>query len=700
MFTSHGLKQLIQPVTRPNKKGGTCIDWIVTNSLYVKKHGVTDDYVSDHLTIFCVRKKAREKYNYVYRIVRDLSNFDLQVYRNLLSQTDWTLLLSSDDVEYMWSELYKRMYDVLSIMCPYRRYKQREVVTPWLDATIYKAMRERDAFMSLFRRTGYSLYLEIAHQCRNRVNGLIYKAKSEYIKVQLNQNSRNPKKFWRVIKGLINKTTDSLLNARFVDPNTGVEIDRGMEANFLNGYFVNIVRNLNIPVNNASMLNVYNVDSTYDFDDNLPDLDEIVKLIREIDINKSSCVDKISSKFCKECMISVPHIIWHMMCKSLTTGIIPTDWTTGSINVIPKGGDLSDPGNWRPITQTSIFAKILEKIVHRRLLKYFLECNIISDYQFGFLPGRSTQLAIFELLKQIYSSFNNKKIFGSICLDVSKAFDCINHIKLFEKMISCGLSDKVLKWFKSYFTRRQLVKFNDQSSDILNVDTGIGQGTILGPLVFVFYINDVVTNISELRINMYADDCLIYTIGNSWETMFPKIQDGLNSFQNWCLANSLKLNVRKTKALILGSKLKTSLIDQNNNFVLSNEPVSFTKVYNYLGILLDSNMNLLSMLTRVKNIISNKIYGLAKIRDLITTQCALTIYKQTILPLFDYSGFVMISCNVSDRMDLQTLQNNALRICFNVRSYISATYACQVKFIKLGTKKAKAIVMFNVYFQR
>ena len=216
-------------------------------------------------------------------------------------------------------------------------------------------------------------------------------------------------------------------------------------------------------------------------------------------------------------------------------------------------GDLSNPGNWRPITQTSIFAKLLEKVVHKRLLKYLLDNNIITDYHFGFLPGRSTQLAIFELLKQIYSSFNNKNIFGSICLDVSKAFDCINHVKLFDKMTSCGISLNVINWFKSYFTRTQLVKFNDQLSEVQNVDTGIGQGTILGPLVFVFYINDVVKNIADLRINMYADDCLIYTIGNNWNTMYPNIQNGLNCFQNWCVSNSLKLNVGKTKALVLGS---------------------------------------------------------------------------------------------------------------------------------------------------
>ena len=499
------------------------------------------------------------------------------------------------------------------------------------------------------------------------MNGLIHKAKSDYIQQQLNVHEKNPKKFWRIIKGLLNRSPDCTTNARFVDQNSTSEVEKGNEADFLNDYFINIVRNLNIPLNNTCMENVYNTNANFTFDENMLNVEEVLNLIREIDINKSSCVDKINSKFCKEAMLSIPNVICQIMCKSLRTGQIPTAWTRGTINVIPKDGDLTNPGNWRPITQTSIFAKILEKLVHKRLLMYLMANNFLTDYQFGFLPSRSTQLAIFELLKQIYSAFNNKKIFGAICLDVSKAFDCINHVKLFEKMKSCGMSNSVLRWFKSYFSRTQIVRFNDNVSNILDVSTGIGQGTILGPLIFVFYINDIVYNIANLRINMYADDCLIYTVGNNWEIMFPKIQDGLNTVQKWCLDNSLKLNARKSRSLFLGTRYKVSNLNLENRFVLNAQSLEFANVYNYLGILLDKNMSLLPLLSRLKSVISRKMYSLVKIRDLITTKCALTIYKQTILPLFDYSGFIIISCNVSDRMDLQILQNNALRICFNVR---------------------------------
>ena len=258
-------------------------------------------------------------------------------------------------------------------------------------------------------------------------------------------------------------------------------------------------------------------------------------------------------------------------------------------------------------------------------------------------------------------------MFGSVCLNISKAFDCIDHVKLFEKFVSCGLSDNVVKWFRSYFTRTQCVKFNNVMSDILPVTSGIGQGTILGPLIFIFYINDVISNIGDLKINMYADDCLIYCTGNNWNLMKPKLENGLAFFQNWCLENRLKLNAGKSKSLVIGSYQKLLSVDYTTKFSLNGQTLDFTDTYNYLGLYIDKNMSLTPLLSNLKARVVNRIYSLVKIRNFINTHCAITIYKQTILHLLDYAGFLLISCNISDRNDFQKLQNHALRVCYNVR---------------------------------
>ena len=372
IFKTLGLKQVIMKFTRPNNKGGTCLDWIVTNSDFVKFSGTLDVLISDHLPVYCVRKKAREKHVYVHRVVRDMSNFDVNNFKNLLRAANWNDFLTMDDPETMWNMLYKRMTDILTIMCPFKKFRQREKVTPWITADIYRAMHVRDKYIRLFRATGYSCYLEWARIYRNKVNRMIVNAKATFIKSKLRENTRNPKKFWRIINSLIKPDSGGDVEMRFYDIVKGEYVNKGCEADFLNNYFVNIVQNLGIRKSDVEFVDVSNIDDRFCFMTDMPTTDEIIKLIRDVDVSKSSCVEYINTSIRKKAMLSIPESICHLFCTSLRTGIIPVDWTRGVITVIPKGGDLSNPSNWRPITQTSVFAKLIQKLVHTRLLQYFM----------------------------------------------------------------------------------------------------------------------------------------------------------------------------------------------------------------------------------------------------------------------------------------------------------------------------------------
>ena len=235
------------------------------------------------------------------------------------------------------------------------------------------------------------------------------------------------------------------------------------------------------------------------------------------------------------------------------------------------------------------------------------------------------------------------------------------------KLAKIGFSYTSLAWFKSYLNRTQTVRFNDTISKPLSCITGIGQGTILGPLIFIFYINDVVQAKGNLMLNMYADDCILFKSGNNWNLMCDSIQLDLDNINSWCVRNRLKLSESKSKLLHIGSIQKLGLVDRNRNINLGNVPLQFVDRYKYLGIILDKHMDLTSYLSVVKKNVSNHLFKLRKIRKYVPQDCAVRIYKQTILPILDYGGFILNSCNQSDRSDLQIMQNNALRICYNVR---------------------------------
>ena len=223
-----------------------------------------------------------------------------------------------------------------------------------------------------------------------------------------------------------------------------------------------------------------------------------------------------------------------------------------------------------------------------------------------------------------------------------------------------------ISWFRSYLTRTQTVKYNNTLSVELSIKTGIGQGTILSPLLFIFYIDDIVQAKGNLKINMYTDNCILFKTGNNWNNMSITMQTDLGNIEQWCERNRLKLSISKSKCLLFGSRNKLAKIDYNNRLSLSDIPLQFVKSYKYLGISLDSEMTLTDLLSGVKKCINGHLFKLRKLRKNVTVECALMIYKQTILPLLDYAGFLLNSCNVSDRSDLQILQNDCLRTCYNV----------------------------------
>ena len=677
-FKRFGCTQLINDTTRPGKHKCSCIDWIVTNSNFISESSATDMMLSDHYVVYCIKKKSRERVSYVYRYFRNYKLYNAQNFINLFRLGLDSLeqnFLEIGDPNVLWKHVYDIATGILEVMCPFRRYRQREFPTPWMTPDIYTEIRLRARFVKLFNRFRSNNFLILLRRQRNKVNSLIDNAKRDYIINSLHQNSKNPKKFWRIVNNMLKGSSEKSHTVQFIDPDSNDPMPDGFQADFLNSYFCNISKRLGLsdspliaPEMDDDLHNMYgHIDSEFELLDDEILSAELEMFVKDIDVCKSSCVHGINTMICKKIMVAFPQEISYIFRRSVITGIFPYEWSRGCITVIPKGGVMSNPSNRRPIMQTSIFAKVFEKLIYRRIMSYFDDNQILSNYQYGFRPRRLTQQSIFDLLKFVYSSLNNKKLFAAICLNVCKAFDCINHDVLLFKLAKIGFSYTSLAWFKSYLNRTQTVRFNDTISKPLSCITGIGQGTILGPLIFIFYINDVVQAKGNLMLNMYADDCILFKSGNNWNLMCDSIQLDLDNINSWCVRNRLKLSESKSELLHIGSIQKLGLVDRNRNINLGNVPLQFVDRYKYLGIILDKHMDLTSYLSVVKKNVSNHLLKLRKIRKYVPQDCAVRIYKQTILPILDYGGSILNSCNQSDRSDLQIMQNNALRICYNVR---------------------------------
>ena len=308
------------------------------------------------------------------------------------------------------------------------------------------------------------------------------------------------------------------------------------------------------------------------------------------------------------------------------------------VTPIPKTNVKSTkPEDWRPISQISLPGKLLERIIHNQLYNYVQLNNILSPNQFGFRKGLSTSLAIFEVLKELYANWNEKVFSGCMFIDFSRAFDSINHKILFQKLELYGLDEILLSFFKSYMgNRTQCTTVNGHTSNREKVTCGTVQGSILGPLLFIIYINDLFTSIeTDGNIYMYADDTLIVCKSNNLEIVAEKIQKALTQMYNWCTANKLSINFSKTKYMTI----KHTQTNIERPVRVNNINIGTVNTYEYLGMILDTKSSMNEYVDRMWKKTNSKVGILSKIRRFITEKTAVNIYKCMIRPHLDYYRF-------------------------------------------------------------
>ena len=199
-------------------------------------------------------------------------------------------------------------------------------------------------------------------------------------------------------------------------------------------------------------------------------------------------------------------------------------------------------------------------------------------------------------------------------------------------------------------------------SAILSVDKGIAQGTVLGPIIFIFYINDPFKCTEHVKVSLFADDCIMYLSGNNWNTVCRKIQHDFDAVIEWTFRNNLRLNRDKTKAMVFSTCSKLANLDRNVALMMNGYAINFVRMHSYLGIILDEAMTLMPLLKDIKKRISNRIFMFRKICKFLSFDASVLVYEQTILPIIDYAGFLLVSCNKEDKNDLQKIQNDVVRV--------------------------------------
>jgi len=406
---------------------------------------------------------------------------------------------------------------------------------------------------------------------------------------------------------------------------------------------------------------------------------EILNIVKSLEDKKTSDMTGLSSHLLKKIIHTILMPLSHIFTLSLSTGCVPKKLKTAKIIPIFKSGDCLDMNNYRPISLLSIFSKILEKIVFSRLTNFLDSNSLLSTQQFGFRKNHSTTHPMTLLLNKLTSALNAKKHSIVIFCDLKKAFDTCNHSILLTKLSSLGVRGPNLEWFKNYLTdRKQFVTINDYDSTLLDILNGVPQGSILGPLLFLIYINDL-PGCSNLLSFLFADDTALTASSNSLDELFTLVNSEFQKLCTYFRINKLSLHPDKTKYLLISN---TTLNTQNHKIFINNnnnnedDPtrihelsrVSTTDIVpaiKYLGVYFDPQLNFKYHISQISKKLSNALFSLRRVKNLLPPNTLKTLYYSLFHCHLVYALEIWSCVPQSLLQPLITKQKAAIRIISN-----------------------------------
>ena len=711
---ANALEQKICTTTRNTKSSSSILDIILTNMKYIKSAGTLDTFLSDHQPIFLLKKKEKNKGKLEQTFQgRSYRTYDKQKFvDNILAQR-WNYFYDAPDPSQAWEEMSRIITREADKQCPLRTYKIRHKKPCWLTNEILEIMKDRDYFYQKAKRTNSEDDWNIAKFHRNQTNFNVRKAKADYIKDQLRNSEGNSSKFWRTIKQIMpsKKGQNSEPQISIMDDNNEAIKDYAT-ADFMNEYFASLgsmpkktcndsrtpkKQSPTPPTPKNQSLDSPTVpphkcpseeETEKPFEFVSVSRVEVDRLLRKINISKSSGITFLSSKLFKDSFQALSDRLTYLFNFSLERALFPDQWKKALVIPIPKTGDPKKAENYRPISLLPLPGKILEKLAHTQLAIYLENNNMLSDNQFGFRRQRSTSHAISQLLNQIYTNINRSTITAAIYIDFSKAFNCVQHTTLISKLSEFNIGPDTISWISSYLQGRvQRSLVNNKYSSVLPVTQGVPQGSVLGPLLYIVYSNDIASKINNSSFTFYADDTVLYSKKKLIGQAGTDLQKDLTSLSEWCTENQIFINPQKTKAMFFGSKAKINSVELPV-FNINDTVIDRTKSYTYLGIKLDEQLTLETHATALITRVSNRIYQLTKIRPFITKKAALMIYKNMILPILEYGDVFIHSAPQKVRKKLQTLQNKALKCALQKDKYYnSIDLHTEAKLLKLKNRR-------------
>ena len=381
-------------------------------------------------------------------------------------------------------------------------------------------------------------------------------------------------------------------------------------------------------------------------------------------VNKSTGPDKIPANVIRLSADIIAPSLTYIFNLSLDTGIYIDDWKRARVIPIYKSEDRRKCENYRPISILPIISKVFEREVFRQLYGYLSSNSFLSKFQSGFRPKHSTLSALIQMCDNLLKNMDDGRLNCVVFLDIRKAFDSINHEILINKMHTLfGITGNQLKWFKSYLNNRvQQCLVNGQLSSPKMITCGVPQGSILGPLLFLLYINDMPDSLNHSTPSLYADDTEICASSNDCVDLVNKVNIDLDSTYQWMLQNKLQIHPGKSKHMFIGSSYNLKNKISSNPILINNKPIPRTKHYSCLGVNMDERLSWEKHVDSICSKVSAGIGAMRRVKPFVPRTTLKMLYNAIVQPYFDYCCPLWDNCGIGLKDRLQKYQNRAARV--------------------------------------
>lgn len=661
LLDAFNCKQVVLNPTRYFRDKATLIDVIILSddrllSGAVHHHDMHDH--SDHQLIYCTLNiKISASKPKIIRY-RNFKQFNIDIFKQDLVNIPWWQVLDCENVNQKVSLLSEMILALFECHAPITEKKVTRPPSPWFTDALRAMKKHRNNLYSKYKRTKSVRDWEAYKEIKNLFTSAVRAEKKSYIDYV--SRTKNSREIWKTLDR-INIYSKSKKN---------MDIPNHLKnPDVINNYFIDSVRQIPNNVDNDTISKYLNTKcTTSEFQLELIKEDEVVWALSQIKSNASGA-DGISLQMLRLCCPTIIPILTEIFNSCIENSIFPSQWKVAEVIPLPKVSSPKTVTELRPISLLPVLSKVFEKLIYRQIIDYFTENHLLPKLQSGFRKGYSTATALLKVLDDILLAADKGDTSALVLLDYSKAFDTLNHSLLCAKLNHFGFKFKTIQLIRGYLDNRsQLVILDNTRSMPLEVDRGVPQGSLLGPLFFIIFTADMSNCFKECSSHRYADDTQIQISFSQSDAVEAsgRLNKCLESVLKYSQNHGLKLNPNKSAIIYFGPAKNWAA--QNLNVSINDVKIPIVDEYKNLGVVFDSTLRFRNQVSKVLQKAYINLRNIYKGKDVLNFGLKKSLCEALVLSHLNYCNFVYGPClDVSTKFKLQKVQNSCIRFIYNLK---------------------------------